>query len=93
MQAEPVHPFRFSFYVPDNWNYNASNPCLHRGGNYGQNLNHGIFYVNYNTASNANANIGCRHLVQKGFATRSHYVFHARMDWHPSVKISKQDTL
>lgn len=93
MQAEPVHPFRFSFYVPDNWNYNASNPCLHRGGNYSQNLNHGMFHVNYNSVSNANANIGCRHLVQKGFATRSHYVFHARMDWHPSVKISKQDTV
>ena len=44
-------------------------------------------------AKTASASIGCRHLVQKGFATRSHYVFHARMDWHPSVKISKQDTL
>lgn len=65
MQAEPVHPFRFSFYVPDNWNYNASNPCLHRGGNYSQNLNHGMFHVNYNSASNANANVGCRHLVKR----------------------------
>ena len=80
-------------YVPDYWNFNASLPCLLVGGNYNQNLNHGMFYVNYNSVSNANANIGCRHLVQKGFATRSHYVFHARMDWHPSVKISKQDTL
>ena len=26
---------------PDNWNFNASNPCLHVGGNYNQNLNHG----------------------------------------------------
>ena len=60
MQAEPVHPFRFSFYVPDNWNYNASNPCLHVGGNYNQNLNHGMFYVNYNGTSNSNANIGCQ---------------------------------
>lgn len=50
--------------VPDNWNFNASNPCLHAGGNYSQNLNHGLFYVNYNTATNANANIGCRVLVK-----------------------------
>ena len=45
---------------PDNWNFNASNPCLHVGGNYNQNLNHGMFYVNYNGTSNSNANIGCR---------------------------------
>ena len=49
--------------VPDNWNFNASNPCLHVGGNYGQNRNHGLFYVNYNTASNTSTNIGCRILV------------------------------
>ena len=60
MQAEPVHPFRFSFYVPDNWNYNASNPCLDVGGNYNQNLNHGMFYVNYNGTSNSSADIGCQ---------------------------------
>ena len=46
--------------VPDNWNFNGSNPCLHHGGNYNQNLNHGPFYVNYNSASNTNDNIGCR---------------------------------
>jgi hypothetical protein len=49
--------------VPDNWNFNSGNPCLHVGGNYSQNLNHGLFYVNYNTATNTNANIGCRILV------------------------------
>ena len=53
----------FSEWLPDNWNYNASNPCLHVGGNYNQNLNHGLFYVNYNSATNTNANIGCRILV------------------------------
>ena len=53
----------FSCAVADNWNYNGSNPCLHCGGNYSQNQNHGLFYVNYNTASNANTNIGCRILV------------------------------
>lgn len=52
--------------VADNWNYNASNPCLHCGGNYNQNQNHGLFYVNYNTATNTNANIGCRILVIAG---------------------------
>ena len=45
---------------PDNWNFNASYPCLHVGGNYNQNLNHGMFYVNYNGTSNSNANIGCQ---------------------------------
>lgn len=47
------------FVCTDSWNFNSSNPCLHVGGNYNQNLNHGLFYVNYNSASNTNANIGC----------------------------------
>lgn len=47
----------------DNWNFNSSNPCLHFGGNYNQNGNHGLFYVNYNSTSNSNANIGCRLVV------------------------------
>ena len=46
--------------VPDNWNFNGSNPCLYHGGDYSQYLNHGPFYVNYNSASNTNDNIGCR---------------------------------
>jgi hypothetical protein len=33
---------------------------LHVGGNYNQNQNHGLFYMNDNTASNTNANIGSR---------------------------------
>ena len=44
----------------DNWNFNASNPCLYGGGNYNQNLNHGLFYVSGNGVSNANANHGSR---------------------------------
>ena len=48
------------FGSSDNWNFNASNPCLHFGGNYNQNQNHGPFYVNYNSVSNANTNIGGR---------------------------------
>lgn len=50
--------------VPDNWNFNGSNPCLHHGGNYNQNQNHGPFYVNYNRTSNSNDNIGCRILAK-----------------------------
>ena len=51
-------------YVPDYWDYSGSNPCLHHGGNYNQNLNHGPFYVNYNSTSNQNSNIGCRILAK-----------------------------
>ena len=47
-------------YVPDNWNYSGSGPCLRHGGSYGQNLSHGPFCVYYNTASNTYSNIGCR---------------------------------
>ena len=46
----------------DNWNFNASNPCVYVGGNYNQNANYGLFYLNYNTASNSNGNIGSRFL-------------------------------
>lgn len=49
-----------STYVPDSWFYDASRPCLRRGGGYGQHLDHGMFYVNYNGVSSAGANIGCR---------------------------------
>ena len=45
-------------------NYNGSGVVLHVGGNYGQNQNHGAFYLNgNNAASNQNSNIGCRHLA------------------------------
>ena len=48
-------------YSSDDWNFSASNPCLHFGGNYSQNGNRGLFCVNYGTASNSSASIGCRH--------------------------------
>lgn len=48
----------------DNWNFDASNPCVYVGGNYNQNGNHGLFYVNYNTASNSSGNIGSRFLCK-----------------------------
>ncbi len=55
----------------DNWNFNASNPCLHFGGNYNQNGNHGLFLRELQQrASNTNANIGCR--VLYGLATHLH---------------------
>ena len=44
----------------DNWNFNASNPCVYVGGNYSRNGNHGLFYVNYNSVSNSSSNIGSR---------------------------------
>ncbi len=49
-----------STYVPDNWSFVASYPCLHVGGYYSQSLYHGLFYVNCITATNASASIGCR---------------------------------
>ena len=47
-------------YVPDGWNYYGSSPCLRHGGSYGQNLDHGPFYVGCNTASYTSSYIGCR---------------------------------
>lgn len=44
----------------DNWNFNASNPCVNVGGNYNQNTNYGLFYFNNNGTTNKNANIGSR---------------------------------
>ena len=49
-----------STYVPDDWNFNASNPCLRVGGYCSQSLNRGLFYVGCSTATFANADIGCR---------------------------------
>lgn len=56
----PVRAVGLLWHSCDNWNFNASNPCLYAGGNYSQNGNHGLFYVNYTNATNANANHGCR---------------------------------
>ena len=44
----------------DNWNFNASNPCLYFGGGYIQYGNRGLFYVSCANASVSGANIGCR---------------------------------
>lgn len=61
IQGKTAHAVgAFACGSSDNWNFNSGNPCLHFGGNYNQSGNHGLFYVNYNGVSNANANIGCR---------------------------------
>ena len=49
-----------STYVPDNWFFSASNPCLFVGGYYYQGLSLGLFYVSYDTASSSSAVIGSR---------------------------------
>ena len=49
-----------STYVPDYWYYYYSYPCLRRGGNYSQNLEHGMFFVSFSGDSYASANVGCR---------------------------------
>jgi len=67
---------RFFLYglVGDNWNFNASNPVVYVGGNYNQNGNHGMFYVNYTSLTNTNANHGSRFLLDR-FC--EHYFLHA----------------
>ncbi len=49
-----------STYVPDNWSFDASYPCLYVGGNYSQSLVRGLFYVGCNAAASVSADIGCR---------------------------------
>ena len=47
-------------YVPDSWYFYGGYPCLDHGGYYNQNRNNGPFYINYYSASNQDAYIGCR---------------------------------
>ena len=47
-------------YVPDNWGFYGSSPCLLRGGSYGRDQDHGPFYISYSRASYSGGNIGCR---------------------------------
>ena len=47
-------------YFPDDWDFNASGPCLFAGGCYSQNLKYGAFYVNPASAVISNDYIGCR---------------------------------
>ena len=55
----------FLILFGDYCNYDSSGVVLHVGGNYNQNQNHGLFYLNgNNAASNSNANIGSRILAK-----------------------------
>lgn len=47
-------------YVPDNWDFGGSSPCLRHGGSYNRNQNRGPFCVSYSGTSDTNAGIGCR---------------------------------
>lgn len=47
-------------YSCDYWHVSSSYPCLYVGGNYSHSSNYGLFYVNYNSASDYNGYIGCR---------------------------------
>ena len=47
-------------YVPDDWGYNASYPCLFHGGSYRKGLRRGPFYVYCDSTSYQNSDIGCR---------------------------------
>ena len=46
--------------VPDYWHFYASYPCLRHGGNYVRSQGRGPFCVYYDSASNADDNVGCR---------------------------------
>ncbi len=62
--AEPV-VYTLYGLVGDNWNFNASNPVVYVGGNYNQNGNHGMFYVNYTSLTNTSDNHGSRFLLDR----------------------------
>ena len=47
-------------YVPDDWSFDGSNPCLLHGGNYGRNQYRGPFCIGYNIALSQSTGIGCR---------------------------------
>lgn len=47
-------------YVPDNWYYGGSSPCLRHGGYYDQSLDRGPFCVYYSGTSNQYSSVGCR---------------------------------
>ena len=47
-------------YVPDNWYFYGSSPCLRHGGYYYQDQDRGPFYISCDGASSQNTGIGCR---------------------------------
>lgn len=47
-------------YSSDSWGFSASDPCLRFGGYYCRYGYYGLFYVSYDSVSDAIADIGCR---------------------------------
>lgn len=47
-------------YVPDNWSFDGSGPCLYHGGDYYQNQDYGPFCVYYGGSSSRYGSVGCR---------------------------------
>ena len=47
-------------YVPDNWDFSGSDPCLRHGGSYYQSQNRGPFCVYCYGASDTGTYVGCR---------------------------------
>lgn len=49
-----------STYIPDNWSFSASEPCLRCGGYYEQELYRGLFCVGEDSTSYSGSIVGCR---------------------------------
>ena len=49
-----------STYIPDNWSFSASEPCLRCGGYYEQDLYRGLFSVGKDRTSYSGTIVGCR---------------------------------
>ena len=49
-----------STYIPDNWSFSASEPCLRCGGYYEQDLYRGLFSVGKDSTSYSGTIVGCR---------------------------------
>lgn len=47
-------------YVPDDWGFYGSSPCLRHGSDYGKYLARGPFCVSCSSTSNASTVVGCR---------------------------------
>ncbi len=47
-------------YVPDDWSFYGSSPCLRHGGGYYRNQDHGPFCVVYSGTSYTDTSVGCR---------------------------------
>ena len=72
--------------VGDYCNYDSSGVVLYAGGNYNQNRNNGLFYLNgNNAASNKNANHGSR-ILAKLIEGKSESFYHRWVDVSHSIR-------